>query len=95
MNIFAQGVTTGALLCKLLREKYGNDSGCQGIGGGYSASIGDNMLPKGTAEASIKSAIETLTEARTKCPKSVVVFEGYRYDIAASRHIRSTSSGKC
>jgi hypothetical protein len=43
------------------------------------------MLPKGTAEASIKAAIDTLTAARTKCTQSIIVFEGYRYDISGGR----------
>ncbi len=65
-------------MCKDLKEKYGSKFGCQGIGDGYTAGIIENMLPKGTADAAITSAVDTLTKARTKCPKSVVVFTGYR-----------------
>jgi cutinase len=34
-------------------------------------------MPKGTSDTSIKAAVESLTQAREKCPSSIIVFEGY------------------
>jgi cutinase len=71
-------VTTGPALCKGLKAKYGERFGCQGIGGGYKAGLVENVLPKGTDDGAIKEAVSTFTSAAAKCPKSVIVFSGYR-----------------
>lgn len=77
-NMSPQGVTVGPQLCKGLRAKYKDQVGCQGIDPkGYSAGIIDNILPKGTADASIKTAVATFENAAQKCPSSIFVTEGY------------------
>jgi cutinase len=35
------------------------------------------MLPKGTAELSIKTGVETFEAVHVKCPTSILLFEGY------------------
>lgn len=72
------GVSVGPALCRGLKAKYGARVGCQGIGDGYTADIGSNMLPKGTSDKAIKSAVDTFEMASKKCPKSILVAEGYR-----------------
>jgi cutinase len=71
-------VTTGPALCKGLKAKYGNRFGCQGIGGGYKAGLVENVLPKGTDDGAINEAVKVFKDASAKCPKSALVFSGYR-----------------
>jgi cutinase len=69
----------GPQVCKLLRNDYKDRIGCDGLGPGYSGSLTDNMLTKGTADASINEGIRVFTLAHTKCPNALVVFAGYRF----------------
>jgi cutinase len=52
---------------------------CQGVGGGYKASLGDNGNPKGTSKSGTAEAVKMFQQAATKCPRSKIVFGGYRY----------------
>jgi hypothetical protein len=73
------GVTTGPRLCDALKKGYPERVGCQGIDPtGYTAGLGDNMLPKGTADASIHAGVKAFTDANQQCPDSHLVFTGYR-----------------
>jgi Cutinase len=74
-----EGVTTGPMLCNLMKKKYGNRLGCQGVDPkGYKANIGDNGRPKGTADASIQAGVQEFNKVHKKCPKSRLIFSGYR-----------------
>jgi Cutinase len=74
-----KGVTTGPMLCNLMKKKYGDRLGCQGVDPkGYSANIGDNGKANGTADASIQAGVKEFNKAHQKCPKSHFVFSGYR-----------------
>jgi cutinase len=74
-----EGVTTGPVLCTAMKKKYGNRLGCQGVDPkGYSAAIGDNGKPKGTADPSIQAGVKEFENAYKKCPNSLFVFSGYR-----------------
>ncbi|OAL00166.1 cutinase-domain-containing protein [Phaeosphaeriaceae sp. SRC1lsM3a] len=83
--VFARGSTeTGTLgtlgrpLGDALERKYGaNDVWVQGVGGPYDATIGGNLLPRGSTPASIAEMVRLLTLANTKCPNSKVVAGGY------------------
>ena len=67
------------MLCTLMKNKYSNRLGCQGVDPkGYSANIGDNGKAKGTADASIEAGVNEFKKAYQKCPKSRFVFSGYR-----------------
>jgi hypothetical protein len=76
---FEKGISTGQMLCNLLKKKYGNKIGCQGVDPkGYSANLADNGRPKGTADASIKAGVKEFDNTYNKCPKSRFVFTGFR-----------------
>jgi cutinase len=69
----------GPVVCKGLQDAYTDRVACQGVGAPYSAGIIDNVQPKGTTAAAIGEATRMFTTADTKCPKSIIVFGGYRY----------------
>jgi cutinase len=69
----------GPYICNGLKKAYGDKEVlCQGVGGGYSAGLLDNVGGKGTSAAAIKEATKMFTAAETKCPKSIITFGGYR-----------------
>ena len=68
----------GPIVCRGLREAYGKQVGCQGVGGKYTAALKDNGQAKGTTAAAIAEASNMLTTAATKCPKAILTFGGYR-----------------
>jgi cutinase len=69
----------GPAVCGGLQSAYTKERvACQGVGGGYSAAIMDNVSAKGTSSSAIAEATKMFTTADTKCPKSVIVFGGYR-----------------
>jgi cutinase len=72
-------MTFGPSICTALKKSYPDRVGCQGVGGGYTAQVQDNMQPKGTSAAAIEEGIKMFTTANAKCPKAVVTFGGYRY----------------
>jgi cutinase len=83
--IFARGSTEtgnlgtlGAPLGDALENKYGAANvWVQGVGGPYDATIGDNLLPRGSSAAAIKEAVRLFTMANSKCPNTPVVAGGY------------------
>lgn len=50
----------------------------QGVGGNYSAAIGDNGLPDGTSPEAIQEMIGLFELADTKCPNATLVSGGWR-----------------
>jgi cutinase len=68
----------GPIVCRGLKESFPNRVGCQGVGGDYKASLGDNGKSLGTTDAAIAEATKMFTEASKKCPKAILVFGGYR-----------------
>lgn len=62
----------------MLKEHYGDESvACQGIGGGYSADVADNLLPDGTSKAAIEEGLRLFNLAHSKCPNTTIVGDGY------------------
>lgn len=53
--------------------------GCQGIGGAYTAGLGENFLPQNTAPQDIQAAVDVFNDCNTKCPNAKIVAGGYRY----------------
>jgi cutinase len=68
----------GSIVCKGLRTAFGQKVGCQGVGGAYTAALKDNGSAKGTTDDEIMNAKNMFTTATTKCPNSIIVFDGYR-----------------
>lgn len=77
---------------ELLWQRQGLDSGCKyrymsspgfvltlllQVGGAYDATIGDNLLPRGTSAAAIREMIALFNLANSKCPSAKVVAGGY------------------
>ncbi|KAF7191118.1 putative cutinase 3 [Pseudocercospora fuligena] len=72
------GITVGPQTCSGLKRSLGSTNvACQGIGGAYDASLGDNALPRGTSSAAIAEASRLFRLANTKCPDTIVVTGGY------------------
>jgi cutinase len=70
--------TLGAPLGSALESKYGAANvWVQGVGGPYDATIGGNLLPRGSTPASIAEMVRLLNLASSKCPTSKVVAGGY------------------
>jgi cutinase len=69
----------GPAVCKLLRAEYKDRIGCDGLGPAYAGGLIDNFQPKGTTDAAIQEGVRVFTLAHTKCPKSVLVFAGFRF----------------
>jgi cutinase len=69
----------GPATCNGLKKDYPGKVICQGVGQPYSAGIADNVSVAGTSQAAIGEATKMFTLADTKCPKSIIVFGGYRY----------------
>jgi cutinase len=70
----------GPIVCRGLKEAFPGKVGCQGVGGQYTAALGDNGKPLGTTDAAIAEGKSMFNMASTKCPNAILVFGGYRYD---------------
>lgn len=68
----------GPILASALEDEYGDGIWIQGVGGAYTAGLAENLLPKGTNQASIDEAKRLFTLANSKCPNTPVVTGGYR-----------------
>ncbi|KAM0246449.1 hypothetical protein ACHAP5_004764 [Fusarium lateritium] len=70
--------TLGGVVGSKLEAKYGKGNvWVQGVGGAYTAGVGENALPRGTTTAAIRQMVGHFEEANTKCPKAVIVAAGY------------------
>ncbi|KAJ5107108.1 hypothetical protein N7456_003783 [Penicillium angulare] len=85
MFIFARGSTevgnmgtvVGPEVCDALSTQLGGDLGCQGVGGAYTAGLGENFLPQNTAPQDIQAAVDEFNSCNTKCPNAKIVAGGY------------------
>ncbi|KAI6754549.1 hypothetical protein HG530_012301 [Fusarium avenaceum] len=83
--IFARGSTEsgnlgslGPMVASKLEAKYGKGGvWIQGVGGAYTAGIGENALPRGSSAAAISEMVSLYQDANTKCPKAIIVAGGY------------------
>ncbi|RGP77053.1 cutinase 3 [Fusarium longipes] len=83
--VFARGSTElgnlgtlGPLVASRLEAKYGkNGVWVQGVGGAYTAGVGENALPRGTTTAAIREMVGHFNDANQKCPDAVIVAGGY------------------
>ena len=80
IRITFQGTVVGPEVCDDLSLQLGGDLGCQGVGGAYTAGLGENFLPQNTAPQDIAAAVSVFNECNTKCPKAKIVAGGYRQD---------------
>ncbi|KAK4031866.1 cutinase-domain-containing protein [Parachaetomium inaequale] len=71
------GSSTGPAVANALTQKYAKDLWVQGVGGPYTAGMGDNGLPAGTSQAAIDEAKKMFAMANDKCPDTAVVAGGY------------------
>ncbi|CAJ0543298.1 Ff.00g005080.m01.CDS01 [Fusarium sp. VM40] len=83
--VFARGSTEagnlgtlGPAVASKLEAKYGKGKvWVQGVGGAYTAGVGENALPRGTTPAAIREMVGHFEDANTKCPEAVIVAGGY------------------
>ncbi|KAG8627312.1 hypothetical protein KVT40_004795 [Elsinoe batatas] len=93
------GSTLGPDVCSGLKSRFGSTSvACQGIGGPYTAALGDNALPVGTTQAAIGEGVRLYNLASTKCPQTIIVGGGYSQGGAVThglaRALSSTVRGR-
>jgi len=72
------GSIIGPQVCSALKSAVGNDNvACQGVGGKYTASMGDNGQERFTSQAAIDEATKVFQQAVQKCPQAKITFGGY------------------
>ncbi|PNS21446.1 hypothetical protein CAC42_1225 [Sphaceloma murrayae] len=72
------GSTLGPDVCSGLKSRFGSTNvACQGVGGPYTAALGDNALPQGTTSAAIGEAVRLYNLAASRCPETLIVGGGY------------------
>lgn len=77
LTLCAQG-TLGPDVGNYLETSLGGSNvWVQGVGGRYTASLGDNALPEGTSSAAITEMTNLFKLANSKCPGAKVVAGGY------------------
>ncbi|KAF4550729.1 Cutinase-like protein 8 [Elsinoe fawcettii] len=87
------GSSVGPPTCDGLKSRLGaNNVACQGVGGPYTAALGDNALPSGTTQAAINEAARLFTLATTKCPNTKIVGGGYSQGAAVIHGAAKTLS---
>ncbi|GKU08799.1 unnamed protein product, partial [Fusarium langsethiae] len=86
--------TLGPRTASALENYFGGDGvWIQGVGGSYRATIGDNLLPRGTSRAAIREMLDLFNLASTKCPSAKIVAGGYSQGAAlAAASIEDISS---
>ncbi|KAM3421270.1 hypothetical protein BST61_g1672 [Cercospora zeina] len=70
------GMTVGPPTCRGLKQAFPT-AVCQGIGGGYTASIAGNLQPDGTTAAAKREAADMFALAASQCPDAAIVAAGY------------------
>lgn len=76
-QLIVQGTVVGPEVCDDLAAQLGGNAGCQGIGGAYTAGLGENFLPQNTAPQDIQAAVDVFNECNIKCPNAKIVAGGY------------------
>jgi len=72
------GSFIGPQACSALKSALPSGTvACQGVGGKYTASMGDNGQERFTSQAAIDEAVKVFKEAVAKCPDSKITFGGY------------------
>ncbi|KAI8801447.1 carbohydrate esterase family 5 protein [Cladochytrium replicatum] len=92
------GASAGQNVADGLQNQYPNNLWVQGVGGSYTAGLGDNFLPAGTTRAAIDEAKRLFTLASIKCPSAAIVAGGYSQGTAvmsnAVSELSSTTKNK-
>ncbi|PPJ61181.1 hypothetical protein CBER1_10301 [Cercospora berteroae] len=70
------GMTVGPPTCRGIKQAFPG-AVCQGVGGGYTASIGGNLQADGTTAAAKREAATMFALAASQCPDAAVVAGGY------------------
>lgn len=83
------GITVGPPTCSGLKSANSNTI-CQGVGGGYTASIADNVSSSGTSAAGLREAAEMFALAASQCPDAAIVAGGYSQGAALIANAIST-----
>ncbi|KAJ5172146.1 hypothetical protein N7492_004739 [Penicillium capsulatum] len=71
------GTVVGPEVCDSLKAQLGGNAGCQGVGGAYTAGLGENFLPQNTAPQDIQAAVDEINQCSSKCPRAKIVAGGY------------------
>jgi len=72
------GSFVGPQICSALKSALPSGTvACQGVGGKYTASMGDNGQERFTSQVAIDEAVKVFQQAVQKCPESKITFGGY------------------
>ncbi|CAI6093537.1 unnamed protein product [Clonostachys chloroleuca] len=70
------GMSVGTSLSGALKKKV-SGIWIQGVGGPYTAGLGDNAMPRGSSAAAIKEGVRLMNLAHEKCPSAAILTGGY------------------